>query len=98
MFQSIQFFVDQTINVDEILASLVAIGYRHAKSVVQEGDFSRRGEIIDIFPVNYDSPIRIALDEDRIRSIASFNVQSGKTIWEHKIVIILPHKPTERAA
>ena len=92
MFQSIQFFVDQTINVEEILSNLTAIGYRNVKSVIQEGDFAQRGEIIDIFPVNFDSPIRIALDDNQIRSIASFNLESGKAIWQHKIVIILPFK------
>ncbi|MDP2654524.1 MAG: transcription-repair coupling factor [Candidatus Omnitrophota bacterium] len=93
MFQSLKLFVEQHINVEEILSSLTALSYRNAPSVVQEGDFSRRGEVLDIFPANFDSPVRIALDDDRIRTISSFNLATGKAIWEHKIVLILAAKP-----
>ncbi len=92
MFRSLKFYVEQTIDVEEILQELCGFHYRHAKEVIQEGDFCQRGEVIDIFPTNYDGPIRIALDDNQIRSISSFNIQSGKAIWQHKIAIILPHK------
>jgi transcription-repair coupling factor (superfamily II helicase) len=90
MFKSIKFYVEQEINIDDIVSELAAFRYSRTKTVIQEGDFSQRGEIIDIFPIHYDSPLRIALDEDHIRSIASFNIKSGKAIWQHNIVIILP--------
>lgn len=90
MFRSLKFYVDQTIDVEEVLNHLVSFHYRKAKSVIQEGDFCQRGEIVDIFPANFDSPVRIALDDDKIRSISSFNIKSGRSIWQHKIVIILP--------
>ena len=92
MFRSLKLYVEQTIDVEEIIAELASFQYRRANEVVQEGDFSQRGEVIDIFPVNFDGPIRISLDHDRVRSIASFNIQSGKAIWQHKITIILPQK------
>ncbi len=92
MFRSLKLYVEQTIDVDEIIAELTAFHYRHVKEVIQEGDFCQRGEIIDIFPTNFDGPIRVALDDTEIRAISSFNIQSGKAIWQHKIAIILPHK------
>lgn len=94
MFRSLKLYVEQTIDVEEIIAELAAFHYRRAKEVVQEGDFCQRGEVLDIFPVNFDGPIRISLDHDTIRSISSFNIQSGKAIWQHKIAIILPLKAT----
>ncbi len=92
MFRSLKLYVEQTIDVEEILAELVTFHYRRTKEVIQEGDFSLRGEVLDIFPTNFDGPIRIALDDNIIRSISSFNIQSGKAIWQHKIAIILPNK------
>jgi len=92
MFRSLKFYVEQTINTEEILRALIDFQYRKVKSVIVEGDFSQRGEIIDIFPINYDNPIRVALEEDKIRFINSYNIKSGKPIWQHKIVIILPQK------
>ncbi len=92
MFRSLKFYVEQTIDVEQIMTELLAFCYRRAQEVIQEGDFCQRGEVIDIFPTNYDGPIRIALDDNQIRSINSFNIQSGKTIWQHKIAIVLPNK------
>ncbi|MCB9757720.1 MAG: transcription-repair coupling factor [Candidatus Omnitrophica bacterium] len=92
MFRSLKLYVEQTIDVEQIIADLVAFHYRHAKEVIQEGDFCQRGEILDIFPSNFDGPIRIALNDTQIQSIASFNIKSGKAIWQHKIAIILPYK------
>ena len=92
MFKSLKLYTDQTIELAEIIARLISFNYRRAKQVIQEGDFSQRGEVLDIFPANFDSPIRIALDEDRIRSIASFNIKSSKVIWQHKVTFILPFK------
>ncbi len=91
-FRSLKLYVEQTIDVEEIITELAAFHYRRAKEVVQEGDFCQRGEVIDIFPTNYDGPIRIALNDTQIQSINSFNIQSGKAIWQHKIAIVLPHK------
>jgi len=98
MFKSLKFFVDQHIDIDEILNNFVACNYRKVKSVIQEGDFCQRGEVIDVFPANFDGPIRIALDDNKIRSITSFNIKSGKPIWHHKIVIILPKKISKKSA
>jgi len=92
MFKSLKLYTDQTIELAEIITRLISFGYRRAKRVIQEGDFRQRGEILDIFPANFDSPIRVALDEDRIRSIDSFNIQSSKVIWQHKVTFILPVK------
>lgn len=96
MFESLKLFVEQSIAIDEILEYLNAFQYRRTKSVIQEGDFCHRGEIIDVFPANFDGPIRIAFDVNTIHSIASFNIKSGKAIWQHKIVIILPLKPPQK--
>ncbi len=96
MFRSLKFYVNQVIDIEQIVGDLVSFGYRHAKNVVQPGDFARRGEVLDVFPSNFDSPIRIALDFEQIRAISSFNIQSGKAIWQHKIVIIFPLKTKKR--
>ena len=37
-------------------------------------------------------PIRIELDNEKIISIKTFNPESGEPLWQHNIVIILPHK------
>ena len=95
MFRSLKLYVDQTINLDEILEELVHFRYRKVRNVLVEGDFACRGEVIDVFPANFDSPVRIALNEDRIQFIASYNIRSSQTIWKHNIVFILPRKKAD---
>lgn len=92
MFKSLKLFIDQKIEIDDILRTLVAFGYRSVKSAFQQGEFSRRGGIIDIFPANFDCPVRLELEDDRIRSIASINLKDSRAVWKHKIVILLPVK------
>src|SRR3989338_3156566 len=90
MFSSLKIFVDQTIDLDGLLKNLVSLGFQRTKSALQEGDFSQRGGIIDIFHINFDCPIRIELEDDKIRRILSINLKTGESIWQHNIVILLP--------
>ncbi|MDP8265095.1 MAG: transcription-repair coupling factor [Candidatus Aceula lacicola] len=96
MFKSLKFFTNQHISVDSVLAHLDYFGYARADFCLEEGDFSQRGGIIDVFPTNFDSPIRIDLDDDKIRHIFSFNLKTGKSIWQHNIVIVLPKKKSRK--
>ena len=90
MFYSLKFFVGQALSFNTLLSDLASFGYTRSKSAIEEGRFALRGSILDIFPANFDSPIRLDIDDDRVRTIYSFNIASGKNIWEHKAVIILP--------
>ncbi len=97
MFYSLKYFVSQTLSFETIQADIAGFGYEREKSACEEGRYTVRGSIIDIFPVNFDSPIRIDLEDDKVRAIYSFNLTTGKNIWEHKAVIILPaRKRTEK--
>ncbi len=92
MFKSLKIYINEAIDLEYLLATLVEFGYNRQEQVIEEGDFSRRGGIIDIFPFAFELPIRIELDSDKISSIKSFNPENGLPLWAHKIAIILPFK------
>ena len=92
MFKSLKLYAGSDIDLENILSTLLGYGYRRQDSVCEEGDFSRRGDVIDIFPFSFELPIRIELDNDRLSSIKTFNPDNGAPLWEHKVVIILPIK------
>ena len=92
MFKSLKIYVDGPVNPEYIANTLVGFGYKRQDSVLEEGEFSLRGGIIDIFPFTFELPIRIELDMDKIHSIKTFVPHEGKAIWEHKMAIILPFK------
>jgi len=95
---SLELFVKQTATLEDILNNLVALGYHKKKKTSAEGDFSQRGEILDVFPAGFDGPVRIDFDEDKIIRIASVNPLTWKSIWQHRIIIILPFKLTQKEA
>jgi len=94
MFKSLKLYVDASLDPEAILAELVDFGYKRQERVNEEGDFSRRGGIIDIFPFTFELPIRIELESDKIVYIKTFNPSSGEALWPHKMVIVLPIKKT----
>ena len=96
MFESLELFVGQNINLDHALNNLAAFRYQKVKKSMQEGEFSQRGGILDVFPVGFDGPVRIDFDDDTIRNIASINCKTGKSVWQHAIIIILPNKAQKK--
>ncbi|MDD5465058.1 MAG: transcription-repair coupling factor [Candidatus Omnitrophica bacterium] len=97
LFKSLKLYPNQDINLETLSEALVDFGYRRQKMVSAEGDFSRRGSIIDIFPASFELPIRIELGNEKIISIKTFNPSSGQALWQHNIVIVLPHKKSSGA-
>jgi len=94
LFKSLKLYTGQSIDLEYLNSSLVDFGYTRQEQVLSEGDFARRGAIIDIFPVSFELPIRIELDNDRITAVKTFNPDNGEPLWPHNIVIILPFKKT----
>ena len=90
MFRSLKIYKGEEINLDSLLRTFVEFGYIRQNRVQEEGDFSRRGGTIDIYPATFDCPLRIEFSYNKINSINSHDINSGKIIWKHKMVIILP--------
>ena len=90
MFSSLKIYLNQNIEPKELVRVLLNYNYQSCTQVNQEGDFSLRGGIVDVFPVTFEYPIRIELINNQINSIRSFNLTSAMTLDSHKLVIILP--------
>ncbi|SET78778.1 transcription-repair coupling factor [Oceanobacillus limi] len=86
----LNFTVGQEINVDDYLGSLVDMGYEHASMVTTPGEFSRRGGIIDIYPVTEANPVRIELFDEEIDSIRYFDADSQRSLDKKQEIIIGP--------
>ena len=67
-------------------------GYTKTSIVTSTGEYSLRGFIIDIFPYNYDNPVRIELFGNQIESIKNFDGESQRTINEIETTEIYPYK------
>ncbi|MEJ2748224.1 MAG: CarD family transcriptional regulator [Anaerolineae bacterium] len=72
--------VGQILDLEKTLANWVDIGYEEASVVEAAGQFSRRGGIVDIFPVNAPYPVRIELFGDEIDTLRYFDPATQRSI------------------
>ena len=69
---------------------LLVAGYQHVTQVVAPGEYCIRGGIIDLYPMGSALPLRLDLDDERIDSIRSFDVDSQRTLYPVRQVRLLP--------
>ena len=82
--------VKDTIDTKELTKTLISYGYKRETEVEKEGDFSIRGGIIDVFPLNEDQPIRIDLFDDEVESIRHFDNTTQRSTIKIKECMIYP--------
>ena len=77
------------ISFDDLLAKLVELDYDDEFEVNVEGEFSRRGGIIDIFSPHCDYPARIEFWGDQIESIRSFSPETQRSTGQLNEYLII---------
>ena len=65
-------------------------GYHLTNTVMETGDFSVRGGLIDIFPAGFEYPVRIDFFGDEVDSVKTFDVLTQRTLKEIKSVTLKP--------
>jgi len=68
---------DQNYNFSQFLRKLDEIGYEKVLQVSEPGEFSRRGGIIDVFPINLNYAIRLEFFGNKIENIEQLPVKIG---------------------
>ncbi|MBZ0290976.1 MAG: transcription-repair coupling factor [Anaerolineae bacterium] len=76
--------------IDRLLSNLVALGYEPAQIVTEPGYFSRRGGIIDVYPIAADAPTRIEFFDDEIDSLRNFEPASQRSTGRVTELVITP--------
>ncbi len=79
-------------NILAIEKRLVSIGYKKVESVTCAGEFSRRGDILDIFNVIDNNPTRFDFFDSQIEDIYSFDFLTFDKIKSKNEIIIAPNK------
>lgn len=86
----IQLSVGQTVSPEWLTERLLAIGYTREYMVEGKGQFSVRGEIVDIYPSDAVSAIRLDFFDEEIDSIRTFDVLSQRSADELERITIPP--------
>ena len=71
--------VGRQIDLDELRAYLVRMGFAQSPTVTEAGDYAIRGGIIDIFPPGWEEPVRLDLFGDVLDGARRFDPATQRT-------------------
>jgi len=79
-----------TIVSDNLREQLNQAGYRYVSQVMEHGEYTIRGSIIDLYPMGVNNPFRIDLFDEEIDSIRTFDPETQRTISTVDQIRLLP--------
>lgn len=82
--------VGESIDREQFVRNLLQNGFVRVDMVEEKGEFSVKGEIIDLFLITEESPVRIDFFDDEIETIRSFDVETQRSIDEISSLVIYP--------
>ena len=82
--------VGEEIDLDFLKHKITEIGYYRVNKIDQSLQFASRGDILDIYSLNYDDPIRIEFFDNVVESIRFFHVNDQSSYTKTNSVEILP--------
>lgn len=80
----------KNVNLKTLITNLVSLGYKRVDRLETRAQFSLRGDILDIFSVSEDLPVRIELFDTEIESIKYFNADTYLSVRTINSIKICP--------
>ena len=69
---------------------LARLGYERVPLVETEGQWSRRGDIVDIFPVSAELPLRLEWFGDELEKVREFDPATQRSLDESEELVLTP--------
>jgi transcription-repair coupling factor (superfamily II helicase) len=85
-----RFAPGNSVDSDKLQLFLADNGYTRVSTVMEPGDFAVRGGLIDLFPPNAPSPVRLDFFGDTLEGIRSIDPQTQRTTDQLKEVVLFP--------
>ncbi|MBU0668161.1 transcription-repair coupling factor [Patescibacteria group bacterium] len=81
----------ESVDMNELFEKLIDLGYEVCGgNDPEKGEYHKSGEVLTIFPLCSDHPVRIDVGFDEIGSIHLYNAESGEDLKELSSVEIIP--------
>ncbi len=81
---------NQTAQPDTLLRSWAEMGYQRVNTVLEPGQFSSRGGILDLWPTAENLPVRLDFFGDEIESLRRFDPASQRTVEKLESILVTP--------
>lgn len=78
--------------IHEIEQKLILLGYKKVESLTCAGEFSRRGDIIDIYNIIDEHPVRLDFFDTTLENIYSFDELTFEKLKPLNSIDIIPNK------
>lgn len=76
----LDFKIGKEYEISDTINFLIENGYENSYLIDKKGQYSKRGDILDIFPLDLENPIRLEFFGDELDSIREFDIDSQKSI------------------
>jgi transcription-repair coupling factor (superfamily II helicase) len=80
----------EQLNLETLSETLARLGYARVTLVETEGQWSRRGDIIDVFPVASELPVRLELFGDELEQVREFDPATQRSLDRLEQVWLTP--------
>lgn len=82
--------VEDVVSEEDVAKRLVSAGYARVDMVEGTGQFSVRGDIVDIFPPSHEFPLRVEFFGDEINRLCTFDPETQRMSQPTDAVTVLP--------
>ncbi|QNQ81796.1 transcription-repair coupling factor [Lactobacillus sp. PV012] len=77
-------------DLQELSKWLTNVGYQRESIVAKPGEFAIRGDIVDIYPLDRENPVRIEFFGDEIDTLKEFDVATQRSLDEVETITVAP--------
>lgn len=80
----------ESIQPDVLIREWARIGYQRVNTVLEPGQFSHRGGLLDVWPSIAANPVRLDFFGDEIETIRQFDPATQRTVEKLEAILITP--------
>ncbi|MBU1121551.1 MAG: DEAD/DEAH box helicase [Candidatus Omnitrophota bacterium] len=91
VFNTLKIYIHKKISLEEVNRTLIELKYKRVNQVLEEGDFSVRGDTLEVFPVNFSLSLRVEWEFDVVGKIYSFDKILNKKVTDYEFLIVIPY-------
>jgi transcription-repair coupling factor (superfamily II helicase) len=79
-----------SLDLEQLGETLTRLGYERVTTIEQEGSWSRRGDIVDVFPVSSELPVRLEFFGEELEKLREFDPASQRSLDPVEVVRLTP--------
>lgn len=79
-----------SVDLEELADTLTRLGYERVPTIEQEGSWSRRGDIVDVYPVSAELPVRLEFFGEDLEKLREFDPATQRSLDAIEAVRLTP--------